>query len=152
MSFPAPHTTPVSSLGLIVNRSCLLSDLLWWWYRLSAMPPLHLHFPSPLFLVTISKCAEAVHKHLFAWELAQHWNAYVWTCTVHFQTWYLASMPKVLKHFKQGQMWWIWNLFRLCKTVTFLNAPGSTAGVCSSFVDKHTCSNTFILIDSWLSH
>lgn len=63
---PASHSSPTSSLGLIVNRSWLLSDLLWWWYRLSAVPPLHLHSASFLWSVTVSKCARVVHKHSLA--------------------------------------------------------------------------------------
>lgn len=35
-----PPSSFTSSMGLIVNRSCLLSDPVWWWYRLWAMPPL----------------------------------------------------------------------------------------------------------------
>lgn len=59
---PASPSSLTSSLGLIVNRSCLLSDLVWWWYRPSAMPSFHLHFPSFLWAVTVSKCARVVQK------------------------------------------------------------------------------------------
>lgn len=59
---PASPSSLTSSLGLIVNRSCLLSDLVLWWYRPSAMPSFHLHFPSFLWAVTVSKCARVVQK------------------------------------------------------------------------------------------
>lgn len=50
---PPPFT---SSMNLIVNRGWLLSDLVWWWYRVSAVPPTHLHFPSISWALTVSKC------------------------------------------------------------------------------------------------
>lgn len=87
---PSPLT---SSLGLIVNRSWLLSDLVWWWSRLSAVPPLHLSFPSFLFVVTVSKCCAKGLSEIWdpsdLRELARSWS--------------IQLMPDILTVFQKGR-------------------------------------------------